>query len=103
MDLRDNGNLEQNLAEFAEEVASIGGYITAWKLSKDVYMKNYYVTKAIEQARKDSSRHGYARAYVFCKCIGRLESANQLRDEMKEKHPFYLFFMFPLLNLIREV
>lgn len=80
---------EYRLAEMADTNGSIGAYITAYDISNDVFMKNYYFQRAVEVARQNSTRNNYSVGYLFCKDIGREEMAEELLTEMWERYPIF--------------
>lgn len=80
---------EYRLAVMADADASLSGYITAWYMSSDVLMKNWHFQRAVEVTRHNPTRRNYSRAYLFCRDIGKEETAGQLLDEMKERYPLF--------------
>ena len=81
----------------ADADASFEGYIAAYALSNDGFMKHRHFRRAIEVARQNPTRMSYSRAYLFCKDIGKDEMAEQLLNEMREKYPIYsIFNILPL-------
>lgn len=85
------------LEVIADNDKSLSGYIAAWHLSADDFMKNRYFLRAVEATRQEPTRMNYSEAYLFCRDIGEEEAAEQLLEEMAEIYP--LFSTFHILAL----
>lgn len=78
---------EYRLAIMAESSNSVEGYVAAHKMSDDQFMKSYYASKAVSLVRENPGMMNYSKCILFCKDIGRHETAKALFEEMVKKHP----------------
>jgi len=80
---------EYRLAVIADTDTSIDGYVAAWNMSNDSFMKNYHFQKALEVTKANPTIMNYSKAYLFCTDIGKDAVAAQLLIQMAEQYPIF--------------
>jgi len=77
-------------------------YISAYTLSRDTYMQNYYLNEIRRILRRGADIHSYCASILFASALGRDNIIEEFMDEMLDKYPLRgaLFCLgIPLLRL----